>query len=361
MNQDFQQCMAEAARLTRAGDLAAATALVQRALQGQAAAAGPVAGADTVIDVDSREVDERAATPPQPAALQPLARAAAPGAPALHTGRCGSGPSARAYQLYTPPQAAAGTPLPLVVMLHGCTQDAADFARGTGMNDLACRQGFHVLYPEQSRRANPQGCWNWFKPSQLQRGSGEVATLAAMVREAMELRTIDASRVYVAGLSAGGAMAAAFAAAYPDRVAAVGVHSGLAAGAARDLPSALGAMKGQAGSGVRVLRTPTIVFHGDADPTVHANNGAALFASVLPEVGDVRHEPLVCTNGRKATRHRRVAPDGRVLAEHWVLHGAGHAWSGGRAGASHTDPQGVSASAEMLRFFAAHRLEDDWR
>lgn len=356
MNQDFQQAMAEAARLTRAGDLTAATALLQRTLRGEAATVTPPAGGGTVIDVECREVVEDEA----PAAPSPLDRPA-PAAPALHKGRSGSGPSARAYQLFTPPQAQAGAPLPLVVMLHGCTQDASDFACGTGMNDLACEQGFHVLYPEQSRQANPQGCWNWFKPSQQQRGRGEAATLAAMIREVTELRRVDASRVYVAGLSAGGAMAAAFAAAYPDRIAAVGVHSGLAAGAARDLPSALGAMKGQGGAQAQVLRTPAIVFHGDADPTVHARNGEALFASVLPDVGSVQHERVVSANGRQATRHRRVAPDGRVLAEHWVLHGAGHAWSGGHAGGSHTDPQGLSASAEMLRFFAAHRLEDDWR
>lgn len=358
MNQDFQQCMAEATRLTRAGDLAAATALLQRALGAHAPAPAPPEAMDVVIDVECREVfeTEPSSAPPPPAA--PRARAAAA---ALHTGRCGSGPSARAYRLFTPPQAAAGTPLPLVVMLHGCTQDADDFARGTGMNDLACEQGFHVLYPEQSRQANPQGCWNWFKPSQQQRGRGEVATLAAMIREATDLRAIDASRIYVAGLSAGGAMATAFAAAYPDRIAAVGVHSGLAAGAARDLPSALGAMKGQAGAPAQVVRTPTIVFHGDADTTVHASNGDAIFANVLPDVGSVQREQVVAPDGRQATRQRRVAPDGRVLAEQWVLHGAGHAWSGGRAEGSHTAPGGVSASAEMVRFFAAHRLEDDWR
>lgn len=353
MNQDFQQCMAEAARLTRAGDLAAATALLQRALRTPAPAAG-----GAVIDVECREV---AGPAPLPCALQPLAQAAPSRPPALHAGRCGSGASARDYRLFTPPQAGTGAALPLVVMLHGCTQDADDFARGTGMDDLACEHGFHVLYPEQSRQAHPQGCWHWFEPGQHQRGRGEVATLAAMIREAMQLRCIDRSRVYVAGLSAGGAMAAAFAAAYPDRVAAVGVHSGLAAGAARDLPSALGAMQGRAGGGAQVLRTPAIVFHGDADTTVHARNGDALFASVLPDVGTVQRDHVPAPDGRKATRHRRVAPDGRVLAEHWVLHGAGHAWSGGRAGARHTDPQGVSASAEMVRFFGTHRLEDHWR
>lgn len=360
MNPDFQQCMAEAARLTRAGDLAAATALLQRALGATAAAPVPPRGTDVVIDVECREVfePEPSSAPPAPAPAAPQARAAAP---ALHRGRCGTGPSARAWRLFTPPRAAAGTPLPLVVMLHGCTQDADDFARGTGMDDLACEHGFHVLYPEQSRQANPQGCWNWFKPSQMQRGRGEVATLAAMIREATDLRAIDASRVYVAGLSAGGAMATAFAAAYPDRVAAVGVHSGLAAGVARDLPSALGAMKGQPGHGVPVVRTPTIVFHGDADSTVHASNGDAIFAHVLPDVGSVQRDRVAGAGGHEATRHRRAAPDGRVLAEQWVLHGAGHAWSGGRAEGSYTDPRGVSASAAMVRFFAAHRLEDDWR
>ena len=359
MNQDLQHRMAEAARLTRAGDLAAATALLQRTLQGPASSETPAAATDTILDVDCRELLEPETR--VPASRPPLSPATARGVPALETGRCGSDPSARAWRLFTPPQLAGGPPRPLVVMLHGCTQDANDFARGTGMDDLACEQGLHVLYPEQSRQANPQGCWNWFKPSQHERGRGEVATLAAMIRQVSERRSVDPSRVYVAGLSAGGAMAAAFAAAYPDRVAAIGVHSGLGAGAARDLPSALGALQGRPVGPLRALRTPAIVFHGDADPTVHAVNGDAVFSSVLPDVGTVHAERLDEPHGREATRRCRIVPDGRVVAEQWVLHGAGHAWSGGRADGSHTDPHGVPASEEMLRFFSAHRLEDDWR
>lgn len=370
MNQEFQQCVAEATRLTRAGDLAGATALLQRALRGQDVAPAAPDHATAVIDVECREVrmppaadtnggaDAPTPTPtPTVAELRPIEEAAEPAVSALLAGRCGAGRAARAYKHFVPPQASLGAPLPLIVMLHGCTQDADDFARGTQMNDLACEQGFHVLYPEQSREANPQGCWNWFKANHQQRGRGEVETLATMIREAVDTHGIDASRVYVAGLSAGGAMAAALAAAYPDLVAAFGVHSGLAAGVASDLPSALGAMKGQGGRAAPRLLTPAIVFHGDADSTVHASNGEAVFASVLPETGSVQRERIVSANGRAATRQRRITPEGRVLAEHWVLHGAGHAWSGGSARGSHTDPRGPSASAEMLRFFAAHRLD----
>lgn len=369
MNQEFQQCVAEATRLTRAGDLAGATALLQRALRGQDAGAAAPDDAAAVIDVECREVREVRERPaadttggadaptPTVAELRPIEEAAEPAVSALLAGRCGAGRAARAYKHFVPPQANLGAPLPLIVMLHGCTQDADDFARGTQMNDLACEQGFHVLYPEQSREANPQGCWNWFKPNHQQRGRGEVETLATMIRQAIDRHRIDASRVYVAGLSAGGAMAAALAAAYPDLVAAFGVHSGLAAGVASDLPSALGAMKGHGGRGAPTLLTPAIVFHGDADSTVHASNGEAVFASVLPQTGSVQRERIVSANGRATTRQRRITPEGRVLAEHWMLHGAGHAWSGGSAHGSHTDPRGPSASAEMVRFFAAHRLD----
>jgi len=359
MTDDFQQCMAQATRLTRAGDLNAATALLQQALR-QHVSATPRADMGEVIDIECREIGagEAGRTAPQPA-VEPLrARTAAPptSVSGTFTGQSGTGRAARSFKLFVPPQAEQGQPLPLIVMLHGCTQNPDDFAVGTGMNDLACEQGFCVLYPEQSRQANPQACWNWFKPSHQQRGRGEVATLATMVRETVQRHRIDPARVYVAGLSAGGAMAAVLAQAYPDLIAAVGVHSGLPAGVARDLPSGLAAMKGQLPQRPAAMHTPTIVFHGDADPTVHQRNADALFDAVLPGSGTERREQLQAAGSRRVTRKQRVTSDGRVVAEQWVLHGAGHAWSGGRATGSHTDPSGPSASAEMVRFFATHRL-----
>lgn len=266
----------------------------------------------------------------------------------------------RAYKVYVPRAVLdTASPVPLVVMLHGCTQDPDDFAAGTRMDELARVHGLYVLYPAQSRQANPQGCWNWFKGSHQQRGRGEPATLAGMTRRVMAQHDIDPSRVYVAGLSAGGAMAAILAQAYPDLYAAVGVHSGLAAGAARDLPSGLAAMQGRTAGPAPAHRVPTIVFHGDADATVHPRNGAQVF-DAAPGVssGKERESATPSPARRRATRHRSVDETGKVVAEHWVVHGAAHAWSGGHPSGSHCDPHGPDASAEMLRFFLEHRLRD---
>lgn len=242
-------------------------------------------------------------------------------------------------------------------MLHGCTQNPDDFAAGTAMNLLAAEQGFYVLYPAQSQQANPQRCWSWFKHNHQARGRGEPALLAGMTREVMAQHPIDDQRVYVAGLSAGGAMAAILGDTYPDIFAAVGVHSGLAAGSASDLPSALGAMK----SGANPARTrasasalPTIAFHGDADSTVHPANGGQVIAASAAMAARVEVDQPGSSGGRKTTRRTHHAPDGSVLAEHWLVHGAAHAWSGGSAAGSYTDPRGPDASAEMLRFFLAH-------
>lgn len=261
------------------------------------------------------------------------------------------------YQLFVPSPAAA-QPRPLVVMLHGCTQNPADFAAGTRMNELAQEHGFIVLYPAQSRGMNPQGCWNWFKHSHQRRGQGEPELLASLTREVMRTHDVDPARVYVAGLSAGGAMAAVLGRCYPELYAAVGVHSGLAAGAARDLPSALAAMKGSAPmSAAAADGKPVIVFHGDADATVHPRNGGAVIAGSTAAPGVAEAVAPARTGQRRATRQVHRAPDGRVIAEHWTVHGAPHAWSGGSSAGSYTDPAGPDASAAMWRFFQEHPLD----
>lgn len=256
-----------------------------------------------------------------------------------YTNRAGT----RAYQTYLPARY-HGQSLPLVVMLHGCQQTPDDFAAGTRMNPLADQLGFIVVYPTQARADNFSRCWNWFWPRDQKRDEGEPSLIAGMTRQVMERYNVDARRVYVAGLSAGGAMAAIMGATYPDLYAAVGVHSGLPFASARDAISALAAMRGQrTGVAAPLPAVPTIVFHGDRDTTVHPRNGECGIggAELQSETGE--------TAGRAYTR---TVHQGRPRLEHWLVHGAGHAWSGGNAKATYTDPSGPDATREMLRFFA---------
>ena len=261
------------------------------------------------------------------------------------------------YMLYRPANAAAG--MPLVVMLHGCTQSPEDFARGTGMNRLADELGFFVAYPRQSQSANPQKCWNWFKPADQQRDRGEPALLAGVTRAVIAEHGIDPARVYVAGLSAGGAAAAIMAAEYPDIFAAVGIHSGLACGSAQDLPSAMMAMKRGAAATPTARRfVPVITFHGDRDSTVHEVNSQQIIDAASSAAGvklEVRVEEGRSASGRRFTRKISTNPAGAGLIEQWTIEGSGHAWSGGDAAGSYTDPSGPEASREMMRFFLTHR------
>lgn len=354
MNPDFQKLMQRATQLTRNGELQAATAAIQAALSGTAhpaTAATPHTEQDIgdVIDVAAREVPDEAPTAP----VYP--QSPAPSAGRFIAGTHGDATARRDFKLYIPP-GAGDRPLPLLVMLHGCTQNPDDFAAGTAMNVLASEKGFYVLYPAQSQQANPQRCWNWFKHNHQARGRGEPALLAGMTREVMAAYPIDADLVYVAGLSAGGAMAAILGDTYPDIFAAVGVHSGLAAGSATDLPSALSAMQSGANPArprASVNAVPTIAFHGDADNTVHPANSGQVIAATAAMAARVEVDQHN-NGGRMATRSIYHAADGTVLAEHWLVHGAPHAWSGGSATGSYTDPRGPDASAEMLRFFLAH-------
>lgn len=362
MRSDFLDFMRQATRLTQAGDPHAATAIIQAALR-QRAGDGPAPTSRSaaqlpvlqglVIDVDAREVRPETEAPVDTGGLPGVSARASQEAGFI-AGRHAAAGSERSYRLFVPPGAGARA-LPMVVMLHGCTQTAEDFAAGTAMNEMALEQGFFVLYPQQSAKANPQRCWNWFKHSHQKRGRGEPALLASMVREVTARHGIDPKRVYVAGLSAGGAMAAILGEAYPELFAAVGVHSGLAAGCAADLPGALAAMKGSTGTrrGAPASRMPTIVFHGDADATVHPGNAEAVITACAgPDLS--AEEERVCQPGRRpATRRVYRSAQGRAVVEHWVVHGAPHAWSGGRPGGSYTDARGPDASAEMLRFFWA--------
>ena len=277
-----------------------------------------------------------------------------------------------AYRLYVPgtDYAAIPSPLPLLVLLHGCKQDAADFAQGTAMNALAEQRKCLVLYPEQLSSSNSLRCWNWFEPAHQLRDAGEPAMIAALTRQVLEQHRGDRDRVYIAGLSAGGAMAALVAGLYPDLYTALGVHSGLPPGAASDVLSAFGAMRRGARRGdapeAKDAVMPTIVFHGSADKTVHPDNGdqvadaalAALGATGLALEKTQRTQagaPGGDGSGRSAVRTVYSAADGKSHVEHWAIGAGPHAWSGGDAAGSFTDPKGPSASQAMLDFLLQHR------
>jgi poly(hydroxyalkanoate) depolymerase family esterase len=262
----------------------------------------------------------------------------------------------RAYKLYVPSSQRDG-PRPLIIMLHGCTQTADDFAAGTRMNFAAEAHGCFVAYPEQASSANAQRCWNWFKRGDQERGTGEPAIIAGIARQIISDYGIDVRRVYVAGLSAGGAAAAIMGEAYPDIFAAVGVHSGLACGAARDLPSAFAAMRGDAPVRSGGHAVPTIVFHGDRDTTVHPRNGEQVAARAGGKL-QIVDTPATSPPFGKFTRSVRHDARGQSVLELWQIHGAGHAWSGGSAAGSFTDPSGPNATTEMLRFFLEHARRD---
>ena len=275
-----------------------------------------------------------------------------------HTVR--NAPGERRFKLYVP----AGhdeQPLPLIVMLHGCTQSPDDFAAGTRMNQLADERRFLVAYPEQPKSANPNKCWNWFKVGDQIRDLGEPHLIAEVTRQILRELAVDADRVYVAGLSAGGAAAAIMGATYPDLYAAVGIHSGLACGAARDVHAAFSAMREGAPAARLPVRTgpvvPTIVFHGDRDTTVNPVNGdqASEQASGGPGVR-TRVTRGATATGIAFTRTIRFDAQERAIGEQWVLQELGHAWSGGSALGTFTDPRGPDASAEFVRFFFEHRL-----
>jgi poly(hydroxyalkanoate) depolymerase family esterase len=427
MNATIATEMREATRLTRAGQLHEAVAIIQRTLQGvlgpKPAADAPRAAAETTIEVRCRVIDDEMGTyahePQRRSSLGPAAisghteaspgptaasheRTATPtpfGTDLLEQWRDYRGPTpwsepipdrspdivpdggrftsgsytnhagTRSYKLYIP-SGYHGQPLPLVVMLHGCTQNPDDFAAGTRMNVLAEEHQCLVAYPAQSPAANGSKCWNWFEAADQQRDSGEPSIIAGLTRQICDSHRVDARRIYVAGLSAGGAMALTLAMTYPDLYAAVGIHSGLAYAVARDLPSAFTAMHCGKETSARWhtagAPVPAIVFHGDRDTSVHPCNGDQVIAQCAPSharrgapaeggpAARVSVERGQVPHGHSYTRTTYHDASGQPVVEHWLVHGAGHAWSGGSSRGSYTDPKGPDATQEMLRFFYDH-------
>ena len=268
----------------------------------------------------------------------------------------------RDYKVYIPSHA-DGRTLPLIIMLHGCTQNPDDFATGTGMNRLAEEHGFIVAYPRQPMSANQSACWNWFNLTDQMRDAGEPSIIAGITRTIMAEFDIDAERVYVAGLSAGGAMAAIMSATYPELYAATGIHSGLAYGSATDVVSAFAAMRGASSPAAPAQRKShrkgvngrlrTIVFHGASDHKVHPSNAEMILAKARAGLTDAAQETRHdgSAGGRAYTRTVITDASGIPHVEHWAIEGLGHAWSGGSPEGSHTDQYGPDASREMLRFF----------
>jgi poly(hydroxyalkanoate) depolymerase family esterase len=332
MGGERNSTMGDALRLTRAGRLSEATALLQRGLAGPRDA---FPSASVVAGPSPGEVPDAGA----------FRRA-------THAGRSGT----RDYCVYTP-SGYAGRPAPLIVMLHGGRQDATDFAAGTRMNQLAERHSLLVVYPEQSPEANQGRYWNWFRAGDQRAGAGEPAIIAGITHEVMRDLAVDPDRVYVAGLSAGGAMAAVMAATYPDLYAAAGVHSGLAYRAARDVGSAFTAMRTGGAPAVTSVM-PLIVIHGDGDPTVAPVNADRLMAARLA-IGDVteREGPtrIDGDGGRPYTRTVHRDRRGLAVAQSLIVHGGGHAWYGGSPAGSYTDARAPDSSAELISFFLQHR------
>jgi poly(hydroxyalkanoate) depolymerase family esterase len=371
--------MAKVRALTQAGKLQDATEMIQSLLRPGAETPEPspnnlidITPADTHRPVRTARSFQSVEPAPRTGLAATLHRIAARGMPGpAELSRASVPPGAKflslshssrhgtcEYRLYVPSEHGNG-PMPLVVMLHGCTQTPEDFANGTGMNQLAETSGCLIAYPAQSPKANAQKCWNWFRPEDQARDQGEPALIAGLVQDILRDHNGDPARTYIAGLSAGGAAAAIIADAYPEIFSAVGIHSGLPIGVARDVPSAFAAMRSVGAGKRRRSAIPTIVFHGTSDTTVHPDNGRAVAAQAVNSYPSLQTslKSGIAAGGVSFRRTRHSLPDGKSLVEQWEIDGMGHAWSGGQTIGSYADARGPDASSQMLTFFLQHKRE----
>jgi poly(hydroxyalkanoate) depolymerase family esterase len=300
------------------------------------------------------------------------------------SGSASNSSGSRNFKLWVPSGYDKRKSSPLVMMLHGCMQKPEDLATISGMNDVADKNNFLVVYPEQPADANPLKCWNWFDPRHQARDSGEPALLAAIVKQVQASNRIDADRIFVVGISAGAAMAVVMGVTYPDLFDGIGVCAGLEFKAATSAETGLAAMK-QGGPdpkqqgliafksitenlrGKSKRHLPVIVFQGDADPYVNPLNADQLIAQwaetndYLDDArnnGSIKSQPSSTTEGSVPGGHQFAKSSyndraGRLLMEKWIVKGLGHAWSGSPAASAFGDPKGPNASQEMWRFFVA--------
>ena len=306
------------------------------------------------------------------------------------TGTAHAAGGSRHYKLWVP-ATLEEKPSPLLMMLHGCTHDAEDTAEISGMNRIAEANGFLVVYPEQSRLANLMKCWNWFAEKDQTRDAGEPSILAAAVDKVRSTHHVDGDRIYVAGVSAGGAMASILGATYPDLFAAIAVFAGAEFKAATSVSTGLAAMKHGGPHPIRQgqlafdamrggltqtkrRRMPVIVFHGTADTTVNPVNADQVIAQwgktnacLAMRSADSEfalRETVIGGQVPEGYAFRKYVysdPAGRLLMEKWLIQGLGHAWSGSPKASKYGDPKGPNASAEVWRFFCeAGSQEASW-
>lgn len=298
------------------------------------------------------------ARPPAKSPTQPRQSTATRAAGTWLTGAAMAPGGARRYRLFKPPGARKTSPLPLLVMLHGCDQDAAGFARSTRLQTHAAREGFMLLFPEQERLANPKGCWNWFE-TRTGRAFTEAASLVAAIDQACALHGADPARVAIAGMSAGASMAAFVARHYPSRFRAVAMHSGIAPGAAHSIATALAAMQGRRTPHPLASGTPLpplLVIQGSADHLVRASNGSAAAQLWADAAGALATAPRAVQRGaRRASTLTDFKVRGRLVATLCEVAGLGHAWSGGAASQAYSDATGSDAS-RLIWAFAARQF-----